>query len=119
MTSISASIVPRQVGVTTFVGAPAGTSQLVSRMPTAPLANSTSAEQPPGYCSSERCLSTACTLMIGLLAYQSRRSIGGLGSRQPALLRQVELNGSHQLLDLKIPTSDALDFEHDLGGGLN
>jgi hypothetical protein len=119
MTSISASIVPCQSGVTTFAGAPVGTSQLVSRMPTAPLSNSTSAQQPSGYRSPEGCLSIACTLVIGLLAYQSRRSIGGLGSRQPALLRQVELNGSHQLLDLKFPRSDTLDFEHDLGGGLN
>jgi len=118
-TSISASIVPRQVGVTTFAGAPAGTSQLVSRMPTAPLANSTSAQQPSGYRSPERCLSSACTLVIGLPPYQSRSSIGGLGSRQPALLRQIEQNGSHQLLDLKVPISDALDFKHDLGGGLN
>jgi hypothetical protein len=75
MTSISASIAPRQVGVTTFAGAPAGTSQLVSSMPIAPLSNSTSAQQPSGYRSPERCLSTACTLVIGLPAYQSRRSM--------------------------------------------
>jgi hypothetical protein len=43
------------------------------------------------------------------------------GSRfsKPAVPRQVELNRSHQLLDSNFPGSDALDFDHDLSGGLD
>jgi hypothetical protein len=43
-----ASIVPRQSGVRTLAGAPAGTNQLVSSCATTPFANSSSAQQPSG-----------------------------------------------------------------------